>query len=108
VAELWEGDDAVWALRSFDGSLKPRSVRSEAPELVFDAFVELIRDLYPVPHDDPASPQGVSMVVTMLKRSTLLTHADRFKELRSFDVHLAPVAWSRTWSAWNNEWVEST
>lgn len=107
VAELWEGDRAVWALRSFDGSVVPRNAHPEAPELIFDSFVDMISDVYPGPHDDPAVPQNVSMVVTMLEGSTLFRQVDRFKALRSFDVHLAPVAWSRTWSAWNNEWVES-
>lgn len=106
VAELWEGDRTVWALRSFDGSIAPRNAHPEAPELIFDSFVDLIRDLYPGPFDEPATPQDVSLVVTMLGGSTLLEQADRFKTLSSFDVHLAPVAWSRIFSAWNEEWVE--
>jgi hypothetical protein len=104
TAELWEGDRATWVLRPVDPKKRLRRWKPDSPDAIFDSFLEVLASVYRGPLDDPKNPSGITLVVVPLEGSSLLRFTRRFKVLKSFDVHLGSITWSRTWSSWSSSW----
>ena len=105
IVELWEGDRAVWVLRSFDGVKKPKKFKPASPARIYDSFVEVLEHLYPGSTKTRNSSTTIALAVVILEDSTFLKSARKCRTLKNFDVHMAPVSWSRTWSMWKNKWI---
>jgi len=104
VAELWEGDRATWVFRPMDAEKRVKRYKPESPDEIFDAFRKGLKAIYRGELEDSKKPSGMTLVVVILDGSTLGRSVRKFKSLKSCDVQLAPVSWSRTWSQWIGGW----
>lgn len=104
VAELWEGDRASWVFRPSDAEKRVKRYKPESPDEIFDAFQKGLGTIYRGELSDSKKPSGITLVVVILDGSSLTRSIRKFKALKSFDVQLAPVSWSRTWSHWTGDW----
>jgi hypothetical protein len=107
VAELWEGDRATWVFRPTEAGKRVKRYKPESPDEIFDAFDKGLRTIYRGVLDDSKKPSGLTLVVVVLDGSSLARSLRKFKGLKSCDVQLAPVSWSRTWSQWTADWSVS-
>ena len=107
VCELWEGDRARWVLRSVRTSKRPRSFSPDASKEIFDSLKDAIVAAYPGSLEKSDAPTGVSLVIVCLEGSSLRKFLPHLRKLRRFDIHEAPVSWSRTYSRWSGDWITS-
>ena len=107
VCELWEGDRAKWVLRSVRSTKRPRSFSPDAPAKIFDSLKDAIGSAYPGSLDKSDVPLGISLVIVTLEDSSLKKFMPRLRKLGRFDIHEAPVSWSRTYSGWSGDWTTS-
>jgi hypothetical protein len=107
VAELWEGDRATWVFRPTDTDKRVKRYKPESPDEIFDAFRKGLKTIYRGELEDAKKPSGMTLVVVILDGSTLGRSVRKFKALKSCDIQLAPVSWSRTWSQWTSGWSVS-
>ena len=104
TVELWEGDRPKWILRSQNPGKRPKSFNPKSPPKIFDSLVELIETAYPGSTEEGEEPNGIALVVTCLGGSSLVRHLPQIRGMKQFDVHLAPVTWSRTYDTWGGRW----
>jgi hypothetical protein len=108
VCELWEGDRAKWRLRSVQTTKRPRSFFPSAPAKILDSLKEAIGVAYPGSLQKSEVPTGISIVIVSLEGSSLKKFLPRIRKLSRFDIHEAPVSWSRTYSEWSGRWTASS
>jgi hypothetical protein len=108
ICELWEGDRAKWVLRSVRTTKRPKSFSPDAPAKIFESLKDAISTAYPGSLEKSDSPKGISIVIVCLEGSSLRKFLPRLRKLGSFDIHEAPVSWSRTYSGWSGDWTTSS
>lgn len=108
VCELWEGDSAKWVLRSVRSAKRPRSFSPESPAKILDSLKDAIGAVYLGSLDKSDEPTGIALIVVCLEGSSLIRFLPRIRKFDRFDVHEAPVSWSRTYSGWSGEWHVSS
>jgi hypothetical protein len=102
IAELWEGDRANWSVRSIGSKDIEFRVDPNSPDDIFDELVNVLRKVCGI---SPNEPLKTSIAVTIFDDSSLESRAHRFAELSTCDVSLFTSAYSRTFSAWKDEWI---
>ena len=102
IAELWEGDRANWSVRSIGSKDVEFRIDPNSPDDIFDELINVLRKVCDIA---PNEPLKTSIAVTIFDGSSLGSRAHRFAELTNCDVTLFTTAYSRTFSAWKEEWV---
>ena len=107
VCELWEGSRATWMLRSAGATKSDRSFSPDAPAKILDSLKDAIASAYPGSLEKSDVPTGISLVIVCLEGSSLSEFLPSLRSFDQFDIHEAPVSWSRTYSRWSGDWITS-